>query len=550
MRYVSDEGGLVTTLINGNVDLQIGQQNVVYCFNGDTVNLTKGQVVAIVGNQGNRPKIIRAIASAETTSSTSLGVVAETINIGNEGFVTTFGNVRGFSITGITPGSYVYLSPTTKGGFTGTQPQAPDHIVALGYVVRTGNTQGEIFVNINNGWELNELHNVRITNPTNNDILQYSAGTFPVWVNTSRPILDGLTANTISATTYQNLPISGLTEGLNISITGSNGNFTVSFTGTTGTNFTGGTVSGATIFTNGLTANTISATTYSGDGSGLTNVQNIYNSDGTISSDRYVNISANTLWFSGLTKGFQVRISDENPKSGFIVTSDSLGGPSFSAFENGNVLIEGPTEFLNTSQFSSTVSMINLSPDITSPYLLGLNNSSEVTTFDSGLLLNSITGGTYSGTTLYLNNNTGGTIQITGFTSGSGTVSGNGTANFLPKWTGSTGLGNSQIRDDGTTIGINSSPISGAFVDINDTTTASTSSVNIINNSINKTSVSATGGNVGYFSLAFGTALTKSFEGYATNGTNAYGFYGVVSPDEFYTITNGIGGYFEVSINY
>ena len=73
---------------------------------------------------------------------------------------------------------------------------------------------------------------------------------------------NGLTANTISATTYQNLPVSGLTEGENISITGSNGNFTISFTGTTGSNFTGGTVSGATIFTDGLTANTISATTY------------------------------------------------------------------------------------------------------------------------------------------------------------------------------------------------------------------------------------------------------------------------------------------------
>ena len=45
----------------------------------------------------------------------------------------------------------------------------------------------------------------------------------------------GLTANTISATTYLNLP---------------------------NATFTGGTVSGATIFTNGLTANTISATTY------------------------------------------------------------------------------------------------------------------------------------------------------------------------------------------------------------------------------------------------------------------------------------------------
>jgi hypothetical protein len=94
---------------------------------------------------------------------------------------------------------------------------------------------------------------------------------------------NGLTANTISATTYYNLPVSGLTEGTNISITGSNGNYRITFTGTTGSNFTGGTVSGDTIFTSGLTANTLnvtgntilsslSATTISGSGIGLNNI--------------------------------------------------------------------------------------------------------------------------------------------------------------------------------------------------------------------------------------------------------------------------------------
>ena len=73
---------------------------------------------------------------------------------------------------------------------------------------------------------------------------------------------NGLSANTFFATTYQNLPVSSLTAGQNINISGTSGNFTVSFTGTTGSNFTGGTVSGATRFTGGLTANTISATTY------------------------------------------------------------------------------------------------------------------------------------------------------------------------------------------------------------------------------------------------------------------------------------------------
>ena len=73
---------------------------------------------------------------------------------------------------------------------------------------------------------------------------------------------NGLSANTIYATTYQNLPINTLTAGQNINISGTSGNLIISFTGTTGSNFTGGTVSGATRFISGLTANTISATTY------------------------------------------------------------------------------------------------------------------------------------------------------------------------------------------------------------------------------------------------------------------------------------------------
>ena len=107
---------------------------------------------------------------------------------------------------------------------------------------------------------------------------------------------NGLTANTISATTYQNLPVSGvtggtgisanttnglvtivntapdqvvtITGGTNININGTYPNFGINFTGSTGASgdflpLSGGTVSGATSFTGGLTANTISSTTYS-----------------------------------------------------------------------------------------------------------------------------------------------------------------------------------------------------------------------------------------------------------------------------------------------
>ena len=71
----------------------------------------------------------------------------------------------------------------------------------------------------------NKYNNLALTNIDNN----FSAG---------QTFASGLTANTISATTYQNLPA---TPFLPLS---------------------GGTVTGETNFTNGLTANTISATTY------------------------------------------------------------------------------------------------------------------------------------------------------------------------------------------------------------------------------------------------------------------------------------------------
>jgi len=53
-----------------------------------------------------------------------------------------------------------------------------------------------------------------------------------------------------------------ITGGTNIQIVSDYPNFGINFTGTTSSAFTGGTVSGDTNFTNGLTANTISATTY------------------------------------------------------------------------------------------------------------------------------------------------------------------------------------------------------------------------------------------------------------------------------------------------
>jgi hypothetical protein len=105
----------------------------------------------------------------------------------------------------------------------------------------------------------------------NNDLnftIQNNAGTTTGAWNAG----GNLTATTVYATTYQNLPtditITGGTYSAGTATFRNNtgGTFTVTgFSTSTATSFTGGTVTGATNFTNGLTANTFSAATYQGN---------------------------------------------------------------------------------------------------------------------------------------------------------------------------------------------------------------------------------------------------------------------------------------------
>jgi hypothetical protein len=109
-------------------------------------------------------------------------MVTEPIAVGEEGFVTTFGMVNNLNTLGLTGGTALWLSPTVLGGYTETKPVAPQHTVLIGYVVRVSATVGSIFIHTSNGWELEELHNVRISGVTEGDLLVYDAIN-QLWVN-------------------------------------------------------------------------------------------------------------------------------------------------------------------------------------------------------------------------------------------------------------------------------------------------------------------------------------------------------------------------------
>jgi hypothetical protein len=86
-------------------------------------------------------------------------------------------------------------------------PLAPNHYTRVGIVERANAGNGQIYVHVQNGFQLDELSDVDITTvtPVNNDLLVYTTGTNNLWKNRSLGNVLGFTpedvANKSTATT-------------------------------------------------------------------------------------------------------------------------------------------------------------------------------------------------------------------------------------------------------------------------------------------------------------------------------------------------------------
>ncbi len=160
--------------------------------NTSGATMTKGTVVYLNGSSGTLPTIAKAQANAESTSTGTYGVVQNDIANNANGYVVVIGNLTGLDTSAYTAGDILWLSPSTAGGVTTTKPVAPDNAVYVGIVTRSNNSSGTIEVKIQNGYELDELHNVLITSVANNQGLFYDSAT-SLWKNKSISTVLGYT---------------------------------------------------------------------------------------------------------------------------------------------------------------------------------------------------------------------------------------------------------------------------------------------------------------------------------------------------------------------
>jgi hypothetical protein len=147
------------------------------------VALTKGQAVYVSSANGTNMIVSKASNASESTSSKTMGLVASSAALNDIIFVITEGLLTGtgsapLDTSSATEGDPVWLG--TNGnlifGLT-NKPVAPAHLVFLGIVTRVSATVGEIFVKVQNGFELGELHDVDALNASNNDGLFYNTTT-------------------------------------------------------------------------------------------------------------------------------------------------------------------------------------------------------------------------------------------------------------------------------------------------------------------------------------------------------------------------------------
>ena len=155
-----------------------------YVVNADSVTINRGQPVYAFGSTGNRMSVKLANNQSDATSAQTYGLVYSTSIAANQkGIIIIQGVLDGLNLGGTwADGDAVYLG-ASAGAKTKTKPYAPDHLVYLGVVERANAGNGIMYVRVQNGYELQELHNVSAQTPNNGDILKYNSTT-SLWEST------------------------------------------------------------------------------------------------------------------------------------------------------------------------------------------------------------------------------------------------------------------------------------------------------------------------------------------------------------------------------
>jgi hypothetical protein len=208
LRWDSDFGTLSIGLVNGNVELPIGQKNGAYVKNASGVNIGKGQAVQFSGAQSGKIEIEKAISDGTVPSKYMFGVTAEAIDDDDFGFVVTEGYVKGLNTSSLEIGDFLYFDPNTPGNLTATEPPSTAFNIPIAAVTFVNSNTGVIYVRMNMEYQLKEIEDIVLADVTDGDTLVYNTEQ-GVWEN-QQPSLSGNIDGGVPSSVYGGItPISG-----------------------------------------------------------------------------------------------------------------------------------------------------------------------------------------------------------------------------------------------------------------------------------------------------------------------------------------------------
>jgi len=209
----SADASILVSQTGTSVDLSVSQNSpasslVTAVRNNSGATLTKGTAVYISGAIGQQPTVSKAIATSEATSAQTLGLITADLANNSNGFVTVIGVVSEIDTSAFIDGQQLYLSGTVAGALTATKPYAPTHLVYVAIVEYAHAVHGKLLVKVQNGYELDELHDVSAQSPTNGQTIVWNSTT-SLWekntvsltagVNGVLPIANGGTNSSTAA---------------------------------------------------------------------------------------------------------------------------------------------------------------------------------------------------------------------------------------------------------------------------------------------------------------------------------------------------------------
>ena len=222
---------------NLSIDITNSPRIVTVALNKTGSTIPKFRAVYINGGQGDQATITLAANTGEAESSKTYGVTAQSIDHMSTGDIIVFGSLTGVNTDQFNPtapvgdvnGTTLYLG-SSSGLITSIKPYAPNNLVSIGTIVRTHQNEGIVEIRIQNGFELEELHNVSISGVINNQIIKYDSSV-NLWKNNTLVSSD---ISNFNSSVSGILPVKNIIAGTGISLSVSDGSYTINSTSTGG----------------------------------------------------------------------------------------------------------------------------------------------------------------------------------------------------------------------------------------------------------------------------------------------------------------------------